>query len=144
MKKKLPGRPGGDRTIVRIFRIKDYDAVFALWRRSEGVGLNESDTRAAIASFLRRNPRHSFIAEKQGRIIGAVLCGHDGRRGYLHHLAVASGFVNRASAGNWWMPVRRNFARRVFKNAISSSSPIMHRAGNFGPTTVGNCGRNCG
>ena len=60
-----------------------------LWRRTEGVGLNESDTRPAIAAYLRRNPRFSFVAEKDGRIVGAVLCGHDGRRGYLHHLAVA-------------------------------------------------------
>jgi putative acetyltransferase len=52
-------------------------------------GLNESDTRHAIAAYLRRNPRFSFVAEKKGRLIGAVLCGHDGRRGYLHHLAVA-------------------------------------------------------
>ena len=71
------------------FRIEDFDAVIALWRRTEGVGLNESDTRPAIAAFLRRNPRLSLVAEKDGRIIGAVLCGHDGRRGYLHHLAVS-------------------------------------------------------
>ena len=75
--------------IVRHFRIADFDAVIALWRRTEGVGLNESDTRRAIAAFLRRNPRLSFVAEKNGRVIGAVLCGHDGRRGYLHHLAVS-------------------------------------------------------
>jgi N-acetylglutamate synthase len=71
------------------FSIEDYDAVVRLWLRTEGVGLNESDSRSAIAAYLRRNPRLSFIAEKDGRIIGAVLCGHDGRRGYLHHLAVA-------------------------------------------------------
>jgi putative acetyltransferase len=75
--------------IVRHFRIEDFDAVIALWRRTEGVGLNESDTRLAITAFLRRNPRLSFVAEQGGRIIGAVLCGHDGRRGYLHHLAVS-------------------------------------------------------
>ncbi len=76
-------------TIVRCLRIEDYGAVIALWRRTEGVGLNESDTRRAIAVYLRRNPRLSFVAEQDGQIIGAVLCGHDGRRGYLHHLAVA-------------------------------------------------------
>ncbi|MGA2242195.1 MAG: GNAT family N-acetyltransferase [Verrucomicrobiota bacterium] len=76
-------------TIVRPFRVKDFDTVIALWRCTEGVGLNESDTRRAIAAFLRRNPNLSFVAENDGRIIGAVLCGHDGRRGYLHHLAVA-------------------------------------------------------
>ena len=74
---------------MRHFRIEDFDAVIALWRRTEGVGLNESDTRRAITAFLRRNPRLSFVAEQGGRIIGAVLCGHDGRRGYLHHLAVS-------------------------------------------------------
>jgi len=88
--KKMPSRhPGNDGTIVRHFRIEDYDAVIALWRRTEGVGLNESDTRPAIAAFLRRNPRLSLVAETDGRITGAVLCGHDGRRGYLHHLAVS-------------------------------------------------------
>jgi len=81
--------PSSDGTTVRLFRIGDYDAVLALWRRTEGVGLNESDTRPAIAGYLRRNPKLSFVAEKRGRIIGAVLCGHDGRRGCLHHLAVA-------------------------------------------------------
>jgi putative acetyltransferase len=89
VKKKPSCRLGADETIVRPFRVKDYDAVVALWRRTEGVGLNESDTRRAIAAYLRRNPRLSFVAEQGGRIIGAVLCGHDGRRGYLHHLAVS-------------------------------------------------------
>jgi N-acetylglutamate synthase len=88
MKKKFSSHPGAE-IIIRPLCIEDYDAVVALWRRSEGVGLNESDTRDAIAAFQRRNPRLSFVAEKQGHIIGAVLCGHDGRRGYLHHLAVS-------------------------------------------------------
>ena len=85
----MPLHPNDDGTTVRAFRIEDYDGVVALWRRTEGVGLNESDTRRAIASYLRRNPRMSFVAVQDGRIIGAVLCGHDGRRGYLHHLAVS-------------------------------------------------------
>ena len=89
MKKTLCRCPANDEIIVRHFRIEDFDAVIALWRRTEGVGLNESDTRLAITAFLRRNPRLSFVAEQGGRIIGAVLCGHDGRRGYLHHLAVS-------------------------------------------------------
>ena len=67
----------------------DYDAVFALWQASEGIGLNESDTRGAIASYLVRNPGLSLVAEIGNEIAGALLCGHDGRRGYLHHLAVA-------------------------------------------------------
>ncbi|MGA9776916.1 MAG: GNAT family N-acetyltransferase [Limisphaerales bacterium] len=89
MKRKLTRCPDNNGIIVRHFRIQDYEAVVALWRRTEGVGLNESDTRPAIAAYLRHNPRFSFVAEKNGRVVGAVLCGHDGRRGYLHHLAVA-------------------------------------------------------
>jgi putative acetyltransferase len=87
--------PDNDGIIVRPFRIEDYDAVVSLWRRTEGVGLNESDTRHAIAAYLRRNPRFSFVVEKDGQLIGAILCGHDGRRGYLHHLAVTRQHRNR-------------------------------------------------
>lgn len=77
------------RPIIKPMSIADYDEVLSLWRNTEGVGLNESDTRPAIASYLRRNPRMSFVARKGKELLGAVLCGHDGRRGYLHHLAVA-------------------------------------------------------
>ena len=69
--------------------IEDYDKVLELWRSAGGVGLNESDTRANIAAYLTRNPGMSFVARHGGKLVGAVLCGHDGRRGYLHHLAVA-------------------------------------------------------
>jgi putative acetyltransferase len=95
VKKKLSCCPDDDGTTVRVFRIEDYDGVIALWRRTEGVGLNESDTRRAIAAYLLRNPRMSFVAERDDRIIGAVLCGHDGRRGYLHHLAVSKRYRQR-------------------------------------------------
>lgn len=68
--------------------IDDYDEVYALWSGTEGVGLSESDARDAVASYLARNPGLSFVARIDNKVVGAVLCGHDGRRGYLHHLAV--------------------------------------------------------
>jgi len=75
---------------LRPLTIADYDPVYALWLQTEGMGLGESDTREATASFLDRNPGLSLVASNaQGTIVGTVLCGHDGRRGYLHHLAVA-------------------------------------------------------
>lgn len=52
------------------------------------MGLGESDTPEALERFLKRNPGLSLLVERQGRLLGAVLCGHDGRRGFLHHLAV--------------------------------------------------------
>src|SRR5215208_970098 len=67
----------------------DYEAVSVLWRESEGVGLSASDSGVAFERFLLRNPGMSPVAiSPSGHIVGAVLCGHDGRRGYLHHLAV--------------------------------------------------------
>jgi N-acetylglutamate synthase len=74
---------------LRELVLDDYETVRALWEATEGVGLNESDTREAVAVFLARNPQLSLVAlDRDGAIVGAVLCGHDGRRGYLHHLAV--------------------------------------------------------
>ena len=67
----------------------DYPDVLALWRDTEGIGLGESDGAPSIANFFARNPDLSPVAvTEEGLIVGAVLCGHDGRRGYLHHLAV--------------------------------------------------------
>lgn len=77
---------------VRIlpFTMADYEEVIALWRVSPGVGLSDVDSPAGIAAYLARNPGLSFVARQDGQLAGAVLCGNDGRRGYLHHLAVAS------------------------------------------------------
>jgi N-acetylglutamate synthase len=78
---------------IETMAIADFDEVTALWGRTEGVGLNESDSRDSIAAFLERNPQSSFVArDAQREIVGAVLCGHDGRRAYIYHLAVAKEF----------------------------------------------------
>ncbi|MDB6169632.1 MAG: ypeA 2 [Verrucomicrobia bacterium] len=62
--------------------------VVALWQRCEGIGLSEADSPAQMRTYLERNLGMSFVAAANSRIVGAVLCGHDGRRGYIHHLAV--------------------------------------------------------
>jgi ribosomal protein S18 acetylase RimI-like enzyme len=86
-------------TTIRVMSADDYTRVVELWRRTEGIGLNESDGEQAILAYLRRNPGMSAVAEYQdGGVIGAVLCGHDGRRGYLHHLAVEPGHRHQGIA----------------------------------------------
>lgn len=80
------------------FDIADYHEVLALWKRCEGVGLSDADEKEAIAAYLLRNPRMSFIARVSGVVVGAILCGHDGRRGYIHHLAVESSWRRRGLA----------------------------------------------
>jgi ribosomal protein S18 acetylase RimI-like enzyme len=66
----------------------DYDAVFALWQSTPGIGLSEADSREGIAKFLVANTGRCFVALDGEELVGAVMCGCDGRRGYLHHLAV--------------------------------------------------------
>jgi ribosomal protein S18 acetylase RimI-like enzyme len=68
--------------------IDDYKSVHAVWAGSEGIGLSDADSKEGIKRFLARNPGLSYIALDGDQIVGAALCGHDGRRGYIHHLAV--------------------------------------------------------
>lgn len=74
---------------IRPLASADYEPVYALWQRCEGVGLSSADEAPAIAAYLARNPGLSFLAQTRGgEVIGTILGGHDGRRGYIHHLAV--------------------------------------------------------
>lgn len=74
--------------VIRTFTMADYATAVALWSNIGGVCLNESDTPEGISALLRRNPGFSGVAVKQEKIIGTVLCGHNGRAGQLYHLAV--------------------------------------------------------
>jgi ribosomal protein S18 acetylase RimI-like enzyme len=78
---------------LREITIDDYDAIYALWQASEGLTLKSEDTsRKSILRFLERNPNLSFVAVDEGKIVGAALCGHDGRHGYIHNLAVSKSY----------------------------------------------------
>jgi len=76
----------------------DYAAARALWEASPGIGLSDADTESATTRFLSRNPGTSFVATDGGHLVGTLLCGHDGRRGYAHHLAVATSHRGRGTA----------------------------------------------
>jgi ribosomal protein S18 acetylase RimI-like enzyme len=70
----------------------DYEAVRALWMRTPGMGLNSlDDSREGIARYLRRNPETCFVAIDDGGLVGVILSGHDGRRGFIYHTAVDAG-----------------------------------------------------
>ena len=72
--------------------VGDYEQMIALWNNTPGIGLSDADSKRNISQFLERNPGLSFVYEIDKRIIGTVLCGHDGRRGYIYHLAVDLAF----------------------------------------------------
>ena len=86
-------------TVLREMTPADYEQVHALWRQSEGVGLSDADSRENIAAYLQRNPGISHVAHTGDVLSGVILCGHDGRRGYIHHLAVATDYRRRGIGG---------------------------------------------
>ncbi|HEY4301149.1 MAG TPA: GNAT family N-acetyltransferase [Candidatus Didemnitutus sp.] len=73
---------------IRALAEADIDAVLQLWLETEGVEVAEGDSPSGIASYLARNPGLSKVAVIERQIVGAVLCGHDGRRGFIYHLTV--------------------------------------------------------
>jgi ribosomal protein S18 acetylase RimI-like enzyme len=76
---------------IRHFESADVPASRVLWLASEGVGLSAADEPSALQAFLLRNPGLSFVATQGSALVGTILCGHDGRRGLIHHLVVAEG-----------------------------------------------------
>jgi putative acetyltransferase len=83
---------------IKPFTIAEYDEVIALWKACEGVRLRESDSREHMAFYLQRNPEMSLVAYEGERLVANVLCGHDGRRGIIHHLAVHPQFRRKGIA----------------------------------------------
>jgi ribosomal protein S18 acetylase RimI-like enzyme len=74
--------------MIRDFTLQDYEAAAKLWKSSDNIGLSSADDSGNIERFLKRNPGMSKVAVEDGQIVGTILCGHDGRRGYLYHLCV--------------------------------------------------------
>jgi len=84
----------GRAVIYREMDISDYGQLIHLWRDVEGMCLREADSKECISKYLLRNPNLSFVAEADQKVIGTIMSGHDGKRGYLQHLAVAEKYRN--------------------------------------------------
>jgi len=73
---------------TREFSIDDYEAAVELWKRVEGIEIAEGDDRESVVQFLKRNPQLSRVAIDGSKVVGVSICGHDGRRGHIYHLAI--------------------------------------------------------
>ena len=73
---------------IRQMTIDDYDDIIVLLQGTPGVTVRDADSKEATSKYLHRNPGLSFVATIESKIVGCVMCGHDGRRGYLQHLIV--------------------------------------------------------
>ena len=86
---------------IRLMRIDDYEQVYELWMSCAGMGLNNlDDSKEGIVKFLKRNPDTCFVADVENVIVGAILVGNDGRRGYIYHTAVNPQYRNQGIGKN--------------------------------------------
>jgi ribosomal protein S18 acetylase RimI-like enzyme len=83
----------------RQLQLTDHAGLMALWQRCEGISLRDADSVESMQKYLLRNPGLSFVADQQGQIVGSLMAGHDGRRGYIQHLAVADEHRRQGIAG---------------------------------------------
>lgn len=82
--------------MIRVMKMEDYEEVRKLWMTISGFGIRSvDDSKEGIEIFLKRNPTTSVVAVEDGKIVGAILCGHDGRRGCLYHVCVAKEYRMR-------------------------------------------------
>jgi ribosomal protein S18 acetylase RimI-like enzyme len=82
-----------DTVTIRAMVIDDYEELHDLWMKIKGFAIRSiDDSREGVERFLNRNPETSVVAIKDGRLVGAILCGHDGRRGCLYHVCVDPGY----------------------------------------------------
>ncbi len=75
--------------MIRTMTIEDYEGVYALWMSIKGFAMRSiDDSKEGVGRFLERNPQTSVVALEDGKVVGAILCGHDGRRGCMYHVCV--------------------------------------------------------
>ncbi len=116
--------------MVRVMTIDDYDEVYALWRQIRGFGIRSvDDSREGVAQFLRRNPTTSVVAVEDGKLVGAILCGHDGRRGCLYHVCVAPDYRMRG-IGKSMVAFSMEALRRERINKVSLIAFTKNDVGN--------------
>ena len=85
--------------MIKVMTINDYKNLFAMWKNTPNMGLRSlDDSKEGISCFLKRNPDTNFVAYEDEKLIGAILCGHDGRRGYIYHTVVLPEYRGRGIA----------------------------------------------
>lgn len=115
---------------LRVMVPRDYDKVYALWKSIKGFGIRKvDDSREGVEAFLKRNPTTSVVAEKDGEIVGAILCGHDGRYGYMYHVCVKEEY-RRQGIGKEMVVFCMRALKEEHINKIALIAFITNDAGN--------------
>lgn len=107
--------------MVRTMNIDDYDEVSRLWHKIKGFSIRSiDDSREGVERFLQRNPETSVVAVEDSKIVGAILCGHDGRRGCMYHVCVDPEYRMRGIGKSMVV-----FAMNALKRRISARYPSL-------------------
>ncbi len=115
---------------IRPMTMEDYEEVFDMWQSISGFGIRTvDDSKEGIARFIQRNPGLSVVAVHEGRIIGGILCGHDGRRGCLYHVCVRVEY-RMLGIGQQMVAVCREALRKEGVNKINLIAFRSNAVGN--------------
>ncbi len=109
---------------------EDYDEVRALWLTIRGFGIRAlDDSREDVARFIRRNPTTSVVARANGKVVGSILCGSDGRQGSLYHVCVAEAY-RRQGIGTWMVGYCMQQLKAMGINKVGLIAFTKNGAGN--------------
>lgn len=123
--------------MIREMTIEDYEEVYTLWKKIKGFGLRSiDDSREGVDRFLKRNPTSSVVAEEDGKIVGSILCGHDGRRGCFYHVCVDRDYRRRGIGKNM-VVFAMEALRREKINKVSLIAFTKNDVGNAFWNTIG-------
>lgn len=123
--------------MIRAMAIEDYDEVYILWKKIKGFGLRSiDDSREGVDRFLKRNPTSSVVAVEDGKIVGSILCGHDGRRGCFYHVCVDPDYRRRGIGKNM-VVFAMEALRREKINKVSLIAFTQNDIGNAFWNTIG-------
>ena len=118
-------------------KAEDYEQVYALWKKIRGFGIRSiDDSREGVERFLKRNPNTSIVAEIDGKIVGSILCGHDGRRGCFYHVCVDEAY-RRHGIGKSMVVMAMQALKEEHINKVSLIAFTRNDIGNAFWNTIG-------
>lgn len=116
--------------------IDDYDQILKIWSETPGIGLSEADAKPQIQKFLERNKGLSFVCKNEGKVVGTILAGHDGRRGFIYHLAVIPEYRGKGIANE----LMRNCLQRLRTAGIDKCHLFVKKGNELGKSFWRKCG----
>ncbi len=123
--------------MIRVMKAADYEQVYALWKKIRGFGIRSiDDSREGVERFLKRNPNTSIVAEMDGKIVGSILCGHDGRRGCFYHVCVDEAY-RRHGIGKSMVVMAMQALKDEHINKVSLIAFTRNDIGNAFWNTIG-------